>query len=167
MPPGPVHDPAVAAFHLRAWVRGDTVDVDGVDVALGGHARLVEARYDGAVLTVRVDSAVVATRTGPARPYLTGAEVLRSTVASHLDDEREHVLADGEVLRHTWGGSGMVECSVAVSGRARVEIGSAVAQVDSAGFELVTLRCEDGAAELRVVSLGAGTRVADVVLDAR
>ena len=167
MPPRAVHDPAVAAFHLRAWVRGDVVDVDGIEVALGAGTRLVEARYDGEVLTVRLDSAVVATRTGPAAPGLSGAEVLRSTLASHLDDEREHVLAAGGVLRRAWGGTGPVECSVAVWGCARVELGGAVAEVVSGGYELVTLRCEEGAEALRVVALEDGTRVADVVVDAR
>lgn len=167
VPPRAVHDPAVAAFHLRAWVRGDVVDVDGVEVALGGVVRLVEARYDGELLTVRLDAAVVATRVGPARPVLGGAEVLRATVASHLDDEREHVLAAGAELRRTWGGSTAVECSVAVCGRARVELGGAVTVVDSTSYQLVTLRSEDGADDLRVVALADGTRVADVVVDAR
>jgi GH43 family beta-xylosidase len=167
VPPRAVHDPAVAAFHLRAWVDGDVVQVDGLPVVLGGGTRLVEARYDGEVMTVRMDSAVVASRTGPAAPVLMGAQVLRSTLASHLEDEREHVLAAGSVLRRAWGGDAVVECSVAVCGRARVELGDVVVEVGSTGFQLVTLRSEDGADELRVVALEDGTRVADVVIDAR
>ncbi|MFC3688077.1 glycoside hydrolase family 43 protein [Aquipuribacter hungaricus] len=167
LPPAAVHDPAVAAFHLRAWVRGDALTVDGLPVVLGGGVRLVEARHDGSSLVVRVDGAVVSSRTGRARPVLAGAQVLRTTLASHLDDEREHVLSAGETVVHAWGGAGPVECAVAVSGRARVELGGTVVEVASAGYELVTLRAEGGADRFCVTAIGEGVRVADVVLDAR
>ncbi len=167
VPPSAVHDPAVAVFHLRAWVRGGTAEVDGTTVDLGGRTRLLEARYDGEQLRVRVDSALVATRGGPALPVLAGCEVLHSTLASHVDDEREHTLTAGGRLVRAWGGTGAVECSVAVAGRARVELGGVVVEVHSTGYELVTLRSEAGAAALTVVAHEDGVRVADVVLDAR
>ncbi|MFC3689894.1 glycoside hydrolase family 43 protein [Aquipuribacter hungaricus] len=168
VPPSAVHDPAVEAFALRAWVRGEHVDVDGLRVGLGGHhEHLLEVDSDGSTMTVRVDDALVATRRGPARPGLAGAEVLRSTVHSHLDDDGEHVLGTPARRSWAWGGSGPVECSVAVAGRARVQLGEQVVDVDGVGFELVTLRSGTGAEALHVVGLDGGARVADVVLDAR
>ena len=167
VPPGPVHDPAVASFHLRAWVHGRSVLVDGSPVDLGGRTRLLEVAHDGVTTRVRVDRALVLDRPGPARPLLAGAEVRHQALASHLDDETEHVLDRGRARSWPWGGSGPVECSLAVAGQARVELGGTVLDLTTAAYELVTLRCERGADRLRVTSLQDGTRVADVVLDAR
>ncbi|NHC14960.1 glycoside hydrolase family 43 protein [Motilibacter deserti] len=169
LPPKPVYDADVAPFHLRAWMEGAVTLVDGVGVALDGPVPcLVEAAYDGEALTVRRNGAVVARRQGPARPQLHCGTVLHSALTSRLDVDAEHVLAAGEEVVRAWGGGLPVSCSLAVSGRVRVELGDEVLEVDAApdAYELVTLSSPAGAAQLRVTAVGPA-RVADVVLAAR
>ena len=170
VPPAAVHDAAVAAFSLRAWLHGDVVAVAGVPMELaGGHPSLVEARYDGHRPVVRREGVVVADlAAGPAvEPSIVGGTVLHASVTSHRDDETEHTLECGGSREWGWGGSGRVECSLAVRGSVQVSLGDVTTVVHAplAAYELVHLSAT-GADALRVTALGAAT-VTDVVLTAR
>ena len=167
VPAGPVYDPAVPHWQVSGWVSGEQVTFGGVELTVGAGRHHLRAVKAASQLRVYIDSVLRHVGTYNGGPMLMACEAFICT--SCLDDEAIHELAEGAAQTWAWGGSGPLEISAAVRGRAVLEAGGQWLEVDAPGdrFTLVRLRVERGAEQVRVKAGQGGATVTDMVLTAR